>query len=272
MIRIFLYILDPITARPGVRAGVRFAAVLLLALAILQGLLVGGHLSEGTRKGTAIAQLSSMLGLSAERIRIAGLTQKSALTVLNALGVEAGGSLIGFSVQDAERRLANIDWVASAKVRRVFPNQLEIEITERKPFAIWQRGGAYYLIDRTGAAMIADPRPYAGKLLLISGEGAQKAAQELVNQLESNPALKSRLVAASRIGERRWNLYFPNGVKAQLPETGVAEALARLAQLESSLGILDRGVSLIDLRLPDRIVVTPALPPAKAAPAEPGPG
>ena len=272
MIRILLHILDGYSARKGVRAGIRAGAVMLLAAAILQGLVNGGHLSEGTRKGTAIAQLSGLLGLSAERIRIAGLKRQSAQTVLNGLGVEAGGSLIGFSPADAERRLANMDWVASAKVRRVFPNQLEIEITEREPFAIWQRAGAYYLIDRNGAAMIADPKPYAGKLLLISGEGAQKAAQELVNELESNPALKSRLVAASRIGERRWNLYFPNGVKAQLPETGIAEALARLAQLESRLGILDRGVSLIDLRLPDRIVVTPALPPAQAAPAGPGPG
>ena len=257
MIRAGLQILDSLVLRRGVRIFARLGALSILLAGLLLGLADGGHLSEGTKGGMMIARLSSMLGFSAERIRISGLQRQSAQAVLGAIDISAGSSLIGFDAQYAEKRLRNLDWVQDAKVRRVFPNQLEIDVVEREPFAIWQRDGRYYLIDRSGVTMMADPRPYAGKLLLVSGAGAENAAQELVNHLESNPGLKSRLVAASRIGERRWNLYFPKGVKAQLPETGVEEALAILSQLESRLGILDKAVSNIDLRLPDRVIVTP---------------
>ncbi|MDP4823351.1 MAG: FtsQ-type POTRA domain-containing protein [Aestuariivirgaceae bacterium] len=249
--------LDRFAHSYGVRAGVRAAAVAFLFTTLAYGLIVGGHLGAGSKASQFAQGLSRVLGLSAQHIAIGGLMRETPQTVLSAIGVEAGGSLIGFSAENAEMRLKNIDWVADATVRRIFPNRLEIKVTERVPFAIWQRGGKYYLIDETGAAMSADPRPYAGKLLLVTGEGAQLAVGGLVNQLESNVALKSRLVAAGRVGGRRWNLHFPNGVKAQLPENGVEAALSRLERLEVEQGILERGIVSVDLRLPDRVVVVP---------------
>jgi len=241
----------------GVRAGARGAAVVFLFATIVYGLIVGGHLGAGSQASQFANGLSRVMGFSAQQIIIGGLERETPEAVLAAIGVESGGSLIGFSAENAEMRLKNIDWVADATVRRIFPNRLEIKVIERIPMAIWQRGGKYYLIDATGAAMSADPKPYAGKLLLVTGEGAQVAVAGLVNYLESNVALKSRLVAASRVGERRWNLHFPNGVKVLLPENGVEEALARLEKLEIEQGILERAVALIDLRLPDRMVFVP---------------
>jgi cell division protein FtsQ len=250
----------------GVRAGVRASAVAFLLVTIVYGLIVGGHLGAGSEASRFANGLSRVMGFSAQQIIIGGLVRETPEAVLAAIGVESGGSLIGFSAENAEMRLRNVDWVADATVRRIFPNRLEIKVTERVPFAIWQRDGKYYLIDATGAAMSADPKPYAGKLLLATGEGAQLAVAELVNHLESNPALKSRLVAASRVGGRRWNLHFPNGVKVLLPENGLGEALVRLEKLEIEQSVLERAVASIDLRLPDRMVFVP-LKQQGAAPA-----
>jgi cell division protein FtsQ len=250
----------------GVRAGVRASAVAFLLVTIVYGLIVGGHLGAGSEASRFANGLSRVMGFSAQQIIIGGLVRETPEAVLAAIGVESGGSLIGFSAENAEMRLRNVDWVADATVRRIFPNRLEIKVTERVPFAIWQRDGKYYLIDATGAAMSADPKPYAGKLLLATGEGAQLAVAELVNHLESNPAVKSRLVAASRVGGRRWNLHFPNGVKVLLPENGVGEALVRLEKLEIEQSVLERAVASIDLRLPDRMVFVP-LKQQGAAPA-----
>ena len=258
--------LDDFAHSFGVRAGARGAAVAFLFATIVYGLIVGGHLGAGSQASQFANGLARVMGFSAQQIIIGGLERETPEAVLAAIGVESGGSLIGFSPENAEMRLKNIDWVADATVRRIFPNRLEIKVVERIPFAIWQRGGKYYLIDATGAAMSADPKPYAGKLLLVTGEGAQLEVAGLVNYLESNVALRSRLVAASRVGERRWNLHFPNGVKVLLPENGVGEALARLEKLEIEQGILERAVALIDLRLPDRMVFVP-LKQQGAAPA-----
>jgi cell division protein FtsQ len=60
---------------------------------------------------------------------------------------------------------------------------------------------------------------------------------------------------AARVGQRRWNLYLDNGITILLPEKNVAEALARLAALESSQHLLSKGVKSVDLRFSGRVIV-----------------
>jgi cell division protein FtsQ len=70
--------------------------------------------------------------------------------------------------------------------------------------------------------------------------------------------LKSGLVALSRIGDRRWDMIYTSGVRVQLPELGVAQALAQLSVLETKFQLLERDVELIDLRVPGIVAVEPS--------------
>jgi cell division protein FtsQ len=249
-----------------VRGIARFTGCMLLLLAIGFGLAKGGHLaSSGGEDQTLLGRFAVMLGRSAQTIRIVGLERQQPRTVLAALGMEPGTSLIGFDPEQASQRLENIDWVEKAEIRTVFPNQLEIEIVERQPFALWQRDGSYYVIDRTGVAMSMDPGVLVSRLPLVAGEGAQKAVFELVNQLASYFSLGSKLQGASRVGGRRWNLYFPNNVKVMLPEAGMNKALAWIERLDREQGLLAKGIVSIDLRIEDRVVVVPAIEPGMDA-------
>ena len=206
-----------------VRAVTRLSACAILAVAIGFGLERGGHLAAPGGEDQSIAgRVAAILGRSAQTIRIGGLIRQSPGTVLAALGIEPGSSLLGFDPEQARKRLENIDWVEKAEIKTVFPNRLEIELVEREPFAIWQRDGSYYVIDRTGTAMSMAPGALASRLPLVSGEGAQKAVFELVNQLASFSALGSKLQGAARVGGRRWNLYFPNNVKVTVAGDGDA--------------------------------------------------
>jgi cell division protein FtsQ len=49
-----------------------------------------------------------------------------------------------------------------------------------------------------------------------------------------------------------------NGMDVLLPEGAEAAALAKLAELQTADAVLDRPLSVIDMRLPDRLVVRPA--------------
>jgi len=236
----------------------RCAAVLLIGFAMVYGLLVGGHLEADNGPLSELpARLAHAIGFSAEQVRITGLERHRPEQVLAAIGVKLGGSLIGFDAGRARRMMQNIDWIESASIHRIYPNELDIVVRERRPFAIWQRGGMHYVIDRSGAAISALDAGEATNLLLVTGEGAQRAALDLVNHLEAHPALLSRVRAAARVGDRRWTLHLASGQRLLLPETGEAAALERFEMLEKRFDILDRSVSEIDLRLPERVTLVP---------------
>jgi len=238
------------------RIAARVSAVLFLGMTILHSIILGGYLNYESSPWLKIpGKLSSLVGWAADDIRITGLVHQEPEMLLTALGIRPGESLIGFDAANAKALLENLDWVSTATVQRSFPNQLEISVVERVPFAVWQRAGSYYVIDRSGSAMSNVTPGKLPALPLVTGEGAQFEVAELVNQLEVSPDLSSKMNGAARVGQRRWNLYLDNGITILLPEKNVAEALARLAALESSQHLLSKGVKSVDLRFSGRVIV-----------------
>ena len=241
----------------------RVGGIGFIAGAIAYGAVLGGHvdLAAGSRLQAMSGDLAGYFGYAAQEIRISGLEWQSPPAVLAAVGVTPGGPLVGFQPAAARRALEDLDWVESARVQRLFPNQLEISVVERQPFAIWQRGGLFHVIDETGVMLTGiDPGAVPG-LPVVTGAGAATAVAQLVNHMEAHPRLRSKLKAAGRVGARRWNLYFDGPVKALLPEHGLEKALAVLSALDDRHGILDRRVDAIDLRVAGSVVFSP--PPAQ---------
>ena len=74
--------------------------------------------------------------------------------------------------------------------------------------------------------------------------------------------------ALVRISDRRWNLLLRNKAEVLLPEGQEAAALRRLAELQARQSFLDRPLAVIDLRLPDKMVVRVANSPAPTTPTE----
>jgi cell division protein FtsQ len=239
-----------------VRALVRSSAVLFLAATMVHGILRSGQLDyEGSPWLQIPGKLSSLVGLAADDIRISGLTHHDPQLLLAALGVTPGGSLVSFDAGQARRMLEGMNWISAASVQRKFPNKLEISVTEREPFAIWQNGGTYNLIDRAGVAMGGLELLGQSHLMLVTGDGANLGAQQLVNHLEANPELMKKVSAAAMVGKRRWTLYLVNGVKIALPAEGVPEALNKVSELDASQNILSKGVREIDMRIAGRMTV-----------------
>ena len=58
------------------------------------------------------------------------------------------------------------------------------------------------------------------------------------------------------MGGRRWNVQLDDSIEIKLPEEDPAGAWIRLAEIERTQGILKRDLAAVDLRLPDRLVVT----------------
>jgi cell division protein FtsQ len=241
-------------AVPVLLAGGLYAAVQLSRSPLGQSALqfAGDRILDGTAR----------LGLVVADIQVEGRETTDRATVLTALGAGPGTPILAISPRRAKEQLETLPWVRSAAVERRLPDTLYVRLVERKPLAIWQHGGKIELIDREGGVIPVTRLDQFAKLPLVVGEGAAKHAAELVDMLATEPDLASRVSAAIRVGERRWNLRIDNAIDVLLPAEAPAAAWAQLARLERSSAILKRDVQTVDVRLPDRLVlrVNPELP------------
>ena len=241
----------------GLRAFVRTGAVAILFSTVVYGAIAGGHL-EGDQNPVRVlnGKVAAYFGYAAGEISVSGLKHHKPRDLLHALGIGLHDSLIGFDSRRAKRALENVDWVQHAEVRRIYPNQLEIDVVEREPLAIWQRDGEFYVIDKLGSAFTSlEARDVKGKIV-VTGEGAHKHVFDLVNHIEAHDGLKSRIAAAGWIGDRRWNLYLKSGMVVMLPEKDLAAGLEKFAKLDTRFHLSEKAVSRVDLRLADRVVIT----------------
>ncbi len=202
-------------------------------------------------------------GLTVREVKLSGRTWAHQSDIVAALRLHTGQTIFDVDLRGARTRLEAMGWVESARVSRRLPSTLEVHIVEREPFALWQLRRRLVLIDRTGETIIREGLGRFTYLPVVVGEDAPKFAADLIDTLSRRPELLERVDAATRVGLRRWNLRFDNGVDVYLPEDGVAEAWRRLGSLQDEQGILDREVAVIDLRLTDRLVVR--MPPRVAA-------
>ena len=218
-------------------------------------------LLHSAQPGGSVARLrdgiASAANLRVQHIVVEGRSNTPELLLNAALGVHLGESMLGFSLEGARQRIETLSWVESAAVERRLPGTLVVNLVERRPFAIWQNQGKFVLIDRDGQVVANEDVAAFGDLPLVVGQGAPAAATSLLKALDAQPTLKSRMVAAVRVGERRWNLRMKNGADVLLPEGAEPQALAKLADLQTADALLDRPLAVIDMRLPDRLVVRP---------------
>ena len=228
----------------------------LLCLATVIGLVGSGWAGRKLdRLAEGLGRASAAVGLSVDEVFVEGRQRTRPGQLLAAIEVTRGDPILGFDPQAARARVEALPWISRVTVERRLPSVVYLRIEERTPIALWQEGGAVAVIDEAGVAIPgARPQDFAG-LTLVVGPDAPAHAAELLRLLESEPELRQRVVAAVRVGGRRWNLRFLGGTDVRLPETGAAQAWAQFARIERQHGVLQRDVDSIDLRLPDRLVV-----------------
>jgi cell division protein FtsQ len=202
----------------------------------------GDSVARGFGFGIVQADVRGTRYLSREEIlENAGVTPQTSLLLLNADGVRAA--------------LKRDPRVAEATVRKFYPDRLEIAIEEREAFARWQRAGKFNLIARDGTVLEGDIGSKAADLPLVVGIGAEKSAAALLDLIDRFPSIREVVRAGVLIAERRWNLRLKNGIDVRLPEEDPALALERLVELDRRKQIMTRDLTVIDLRVPDRVAV-----------------
>ena len=231
----------------------RYAGVTLLAgfftATALYGMALGGHTSE------VLSTVTARTGFALSDIRVSGNLETSEIDVLGQLDLSGFTSLMGLDVDKVRGDVEMLPWIKSARVRKVYPSALDISITERKPFAIWQHGEALSVVQADGRVIAPFRNRRNATLPLVIGSGAPEHAAAFVDTVAQFPVLSTRVSAYILVAKRRWDIRLDNGVTVKLPEKGVTDALAEIAALDREQAFLSRGMTAVDMRLADRIVV-----------------
>ena len=198
-------------------------------------------------------------GLVLEDVVISGREHTEKEDINQVLQLERGANMLKLNADDIKRRLETLPWVKEAEVRRsFFPNVLNISIRERKVKAIWQINEKFYPLDADGEVIKADYR-ISEPILLIVGAGAPENFKNLLVALkDGDKDYIERVKVANFISGRRWNLILDdirNGITIKLPEENIEAAWKKLVKLDETKGIFKRKLTIIDLRLPDKVVV-----------------
>lgn len=245
-------------------AGLAATGLILIGAAVL-GIAKGGHTDDvlGALSDTRNAAANSV-GFRITSVAITGrklLTQDEILAVG---GVNGRSSLLFLDAASARDKLKADPWIADATVQKLYPGRLQIEITERSPFALWQENGRVSVISSDGTVL----EPYVARrfvsLPLVVGKGAATRAKDFLSLLGQYPQVRSAVKAIVFVGERRWNLRLADGIDVRLPEFEVEKALATFSKLDKENGLFSRDITAIDMRLPDRLTVRLSEAAAKA--------
>jgi cell division protein FtsQ len=203
-------------------------------------------------------------GFRITSIAMAGQKQLSREEILTTAGITGRTSLLFLDAAEARAKLKANPWIAEATILKLYPSRLHVAVTEREAFALWQKDGKVSVISSDGTVVEPFVSARFAKLPLVVGIGAETKAKDFFALLDKYPLLRGQMHAAVLVAERRWNVVLKNGIDVRLPEADAEKALDTLVQLDRDNKLLSRDITVVDLRLADRVTVRLADEPAAA--------
>ena len=231
----------------------------MLALEFILAGWVYGSVMAGTAS-TVVSGFGASVGLKATDVVLTGQVETSEQELITALGLHQQGSLLGFDAARARERLIELPWVKDVAIRKLYPGKVTVAVAEKRAAAAWQHKDRLTVVEHTGEPIakfgIADLlNNRFSHLPHLVGDGASAAASEILPIVARYPILSGRVKSYTRVADRRWDLELGNDIVVKLPETNLRDSLKRLAGMAHEQRLFERQISVVDMRLPDRLVL-----------------
>ena len=227
---------------------------------VLAAVLATGARAEriGQSFNHGIDSVTAGMGLKLRRVHVTGASAEASPAIQRALDLHAGQPITSLDLVALQKQVEAVAWVDQARIVRLLPDMLIVEVKEHDRLAVWQTGGQAVVIDGHGRVIPGADAGRYPKLPLVVGKGAEQAAAAILPLIAERPRLASRLDALVRVDERRWDLRLKDGSLIQLPATEQEAALIQLDALDQRERLLELGFARIDLRTPDEVAVRPS--------------
>jgi cell division protein FtsQ len=243
---------------PGIRLGLRIGVPFVLCFA-----LGSAFMADQKRRDALTLFLSDLRASIQERpefmvglMAIDGAGRNLSEDIREAVALDFPVSSFDLDLERIRGRIIGLDPVKTASVRIRPGGILQVDVVERQPAVIWRSRGGLSMLDETGAHVdqLAARTARPG-LPLIAGEGADRAVGEALALIAAARPLAERLRGLVRVGERRWDVVLDRGQRVLLPPEKPVRALERVLALNEVRDLLERDVTVVDMRLRARPTV-----------------
>jgi cell division protein FtsQ len=237
--------------------------------------------AAGGAAAYALLALSvSWPALTVRTVSVSGNQRLSKGEVLALLDGLDGHSLLTLDIERWRGQLRQSLWVADADLRRLLPDTVRVEITEKRPVGIARLRGELFLIDATGS-IIDDYTPnYAdidlplvygldvarGGALMVDERRAALASR-LLTDLQEHPGLLDR-VSQIDVSDARNAVVVLVGdtVNVRLGTEKFVERIESYIELAETLRERAGDIDSADLRYGHQVVVSPRTASARPRP------
>ncbi len=239
----------------------------VLGILLVAALLVANWFGAPQALYRQYGEMTAKAGFTVEDIEIVGTRRVDQMKVYDIILEHAQGPIMLVDIDAIRKDLQDYGWIKDVRIARQLPGKLFVEITERKPVAVWSHSGQYKLLDDEGKVLQAISAAEIGNLPVVNGANADRHLTGLDELLDKAQSLKSQVAGATWVGNRRWDLKFRTGETLSLPEGEelAAQALVNFTRMDGIHRLLERNIIHFDLRDPDRMYMREA---PKAKPAE----
>ncbi len=224
--------------RQSARRGLRRTLLLVLAALLVVGLVAGS---------VWVVFFSSYV--TVESAKVTGNNDVSTTRIQRAADVPVGTPLARVDLAAIQQRVEQIPAVRRAEVSRSWPHSVRVDVTERTPIAVVNRGDGLQALDAEGVMFDSyAKRPRGLPLVRTQPDTPTEALVEGGKVIASLPASIARRVDTIEVDSvDRISLIFRNGRRVVW---GSAEDSAQKAQVLAVL--LSRPGQVIDVTVPGR--------------------
>ncbi|MFQ3307047.1 MAG: cell division protein FtsQ [Candidatus Midichloriaceae bacterium] len=186
-------------------------------------------------------------------IQLRGNNFLSNSKILDLINIKEGMKLYDISPSDIRKILLSQKEVKDITVKLNYTGILEVDITERKPFAILWNDNIPTIIDEEGNTIqiISNIKPY-NHLIIIFGKNISNKLKKFLDLINKNSIYKN-IISLHHINGRRWDVYMKNSVIIKFPENNVEAAMQFSDKILNSINYKEK-IAILDLRLyPKRV-------------------
>jgi cell division protein FtsQ len=207
------------------RVAVGLGASIVLVLLIAAGNIFKTYLQRDGRFRIA----------GASHIQAVGLTEVTRGQLLPVFGEDIGRNVFFVPLNERRKALESIPWIQQATVMRLLPDQIRVDIVERKPVAFIRHGQQIGLVDASGVLLEMAPSQmaahhYSFPVLtginagdkLASREARMAVYQRLMSDLDGNGKRNSEQLSEIDLTD-------PEDARVLMPEQG-ADILAHFGE------------------------------------------